>query len=162
VRRGSYEVRTDTAFLDVMRACGESPRPGQDGTWITEELIAGYGALHAAGLAHSIESWSNGELVGGLYGVSLGRVFFGESMFTRAPDASKVAFATLLGNLVAWDFALVDCQVYTDHLDRFGAVEWPRRQFLRALEAALEASTRVGPWRFDLEPAQAIERLIAR
>ncbi|HTN83710.1 MAG TPA: leucyl/phenylalanyl-tRNA--protein transferase [Sorangium sp.] len=162
VRRGELEVRTDTAFADVMRACGEAPRPGQRGTWITEELIAGYTALHAAGVAHSIESWSNGELVGGLYGVSLGRMFFGESMFARAPDASKVAFATLLGNLVDWDFALVDCQVYTDHLDRFGAVEWPRREFLRALKTALDAPTKMGPWRFDLEPAQAIERLIPR
>ncbi|WP_437765684.1 leucyl/phenylalanyl-tRNA--protein transferase [Sorangium sp. So ce281] len=162
VRRGEIEVRTDTAFERVMGACSAAPRPGQNGTWITEELIAGYTALHAAGVAHSIEAWSNGELVGGLYGVSLGRMFFGESMFARAPDASKVAFATLLGNLVAWDFALVDCQVYTDHLERFGAVEWPRREFLGALKVALDAPTKMGPWRFDLEPAQAIERLISR
>lgn len=162
VRRGVFEVRTDTAFEDVMRACGEVPRPGQDGTWITEELIAGYTALHAAGYAHSIESWSGGKLVGGLYGVSLGRMFFGESMFSRAPDASKVAFATLLGNLVDWGFALVDCQVHTEHLERFGAVEWPRSEFLRVLKAALAAPTRQGPWRFDLAPAQAIERITAQ
>jgi leucyl/phenylalanyl-tRNA---protein transferase len=160
IRRGGLEVRTDTTFVEVMRACGEVPRPGQNGTWITEELVAGYAALHAAGYAHSIETWADGELVGGLYGVSLGRAFFGESMFARAPDASKVAFVTLLGNLVAWDFAMVDCQVYTDHLARFGAEEWPRRQFLRTLRMALEVPARLGPWRFDLPPAEAIERLL--
>jgi leucyl/phenylalanyl-tRNA---protein transferase len=161
IRRGGFEVRTDTAFSDVMRACGEAPRPGQNGTWITEELLAGYAALHAAGYAHSIESWSGGELVGGLYGVSLGRMFFGESMFAHAPDASKLAFVTLLGNLVAWDFAMVDCQVHTEHLERFGALEWSRRKFLRALASALDAPTRLGPWRFDLTPAGALERLRA-
>lgn len=159
VRRGTYEVRTDTAFGDVMRACSEVPRPGQDGTWITDELLHGYARLHELGYAHSIETWQDGRLCGGLYGISLGRAFFGESMFARAPDASKVAFATLLGNLVAWDFVLVDCQVYTDHLERFGAVEWPRRRFLRVLSAALQAPTRPGPWRFDLAPPEAIERL---
>jgi leucyl/phenylalanyl-tRNA--protein transferase len=159
IRRGTYEVRTDTAFLEVMRACGEVPRPGQDGTWITDELLRGYKALHERGYAHSIEAWQDGRLCGGLYGVSLGRAFFGESMFAAAPDASKVAFATLLGNLCAWQFVMVDCQVYTDHLERFGAVEWPRRRFLRVLSAALQAPTRMGPWRFDLRPEEALGRL---
>jgi len=158
-RRGTYEVRTDTAFAEVMRACSASPRPGQNGTWITQELIEGYTELHALGFAHSIESWENGQLVGGLYGVSLGGMFFGESMFTRAPDASKVAFATLLGNVIAWGFDLVDCQAYTTHLERFGAVEWPRRRFLRVLKASLQKPTRIGRWSFDLSPVEAIARL---
>lgn len=158
-RRGTYEVRADTAFEEVMRACSEAPRPGQDGTWITDELIEGYTSLHRMGFAHSIESWQEGRLAGGLYGVSLGGMFFGESMFTRAPDASKIAFATLLGNLSAWGFDLVDCQAYTTHLERFGAVEWPRRRFLRALRAALEKPTRQGPWTLDLSPAEAVARL---
>jgi leucyl/phenylalanyl-tRNA--protein transferase len=159
IRRGTYEVRTDTAFREVMAACGEVPRPGQDGTWITQDLLAGYAKLHAMGYAHSIETFQDGRLCGGLYGVSLGRAFFGESMFARAPDASKVAFTALLGNLRAWDFVMVDCQVYTDHLERFGAVEWPRRRFLRVLSAALQGPTRLGPWRFDLDPSEALERL---
>ena len=159
MRRGTYEVRADTAFTEVMQACSESPRPGQDGTWITDELIDGYTRLHGLGVAHSIESWHEGKLVGGLYGVSIGGMFFGESMFARAPDASKVAFATLLGNLIHWEFDLVDCQAYTDHLERFGAVEWPRRRFLRALGAALEKPTRMGPWRLELTPAQAEARV---
>lgn len=159
IRRGGFEVRVDTAFDAVIDACAAAPREGQRGTWITDELRAGYVALHRLGYAHSIECWMDGALVGGLYGVSLGRMFFGESMFARAPDASKIAFTTLLGNLVHWDFALVDCQVYTDHLDRFGAVEIPRREFLAQLRTALSAPTRQGTWRFDLDPAAALERL---
>jgi leucyl/phenylalanyl-tRNA--protein transferase len=159
IRRGEYDVRTDTAFEAVMRACSHVPRPGQDGTWITEELVAGYTRLHALGYAHSVEAWRDGLLCGGLYGVSLGGMFFGESMFAHAPDASKVAFVALLGNLAAWGFDLVDCQAYTKHLERFGAVEWRRRRFLRLLRASLEKPTRVGPWRFDLSPAEALARL---
>lgn len=161
IRRGEHEVRTDTAFERVIDACAAAPREGQRGTWITPELRAGYVALHRLGYAHSIECWQDGELVGGLYGVSLGRVFFGESMFARAPDASKVAFATLLGNLVHWGFAMVDCQVYTEHLDRFGAIEMPRRDFLAALHEALAAPTRQGKWAFDLDPIAALEKLSA-
>src|SRR6185503_3951453 len=116
LRRSPYEVRADTAFAAVIRACASRERPGQDGTWMTEEMIAGYAALHEEGLAHSIEAWQEGRLVGGLYGVSLGAVFFGESMYAEAPDASKVCFATLLANLVHWRFSLVDCQSYTEHL----------------------------------------------
>lgn len=160
IRRGCYEVRTDTAFERVIRQCAQAPRPGQKGTWITEPLIEGFLGLHRQGFAHSIEAWQEGELVGGLYGVSLGRAFFGESMFALAPDASKVATATLLGNLCAWDFRFVDCQVYTDHLSRFGAEQWPRERFLGALRDALIAPTRRGPWRFDLDPEQAMARLI--
>ena len=159
MRRGGYEIRADTAFREVMLGCRAAPRPGQDGTWITPPMIAGYEALHRLGYAHSIEAWQDGELVGGLYGVSLGNMFTGESMFARAPDASKVAFATLLGNFVAWGFAFVDCEVYTDHLARFGAAEWPRRRFLDALGVALTAPTRRGPWTLELDPREAVQRL---
>lgn len=159
MRRGDYEVRADTAFERVIRHCASVPREGQDGTWILEPLIEGYVALHERGFAHSIECWRDGELVGGLYGVSLGRVFFGESMFALEPDASKVAFATLLGNLVAWDFALVDCQVPTEHLERFGAERWGRKRFLTALREALSTEAKRGPWTLSLTPAEALGRL---
>jgi leucyl/phenylalanyl-tRNA--protein transferase len=112
-------------------------------------MKAAYRELHQRGMAHSVEAWENDRLVGGLYGVSLGAAFFGESMFARTPDASKIAFVTLVGQLVRWKITLVDCQVYTDHLARFGASEWPRRRFLAALEKALDLPTRPGPWSFD-------------
>ena len=156
VRRADFDIRFDTAFRAVMEACAESPRPGQDGTWITPELLDGYTALHERGLAHSVEAWRAGRLVGGLYGVSLGRAFFGESMFAREPDASKVAFAMLLGHLIRWDFALVDCQVHTEHLERFGATDWTRARFLAALHDALESPTRVGPWSIELDGPGAL------
>lgn len=159
VRRGTYEVRVDTAFDAVIRGCASSPRPGQDGTWITAELERGFEELHRLGYAHSIEAWRDGELVGGLYGVSLGAAFFGESMFSRAPDASKVAFVTLLGNAVAWGFEFIDCQVYTEHLERFGAMDIPRDVFLRGLHRALESETRQGPWQLELSPQAAVDRL---
>jgi leucyl/phenylalanyl-tRNA---protein transferase len=155
MRRGTFGVRADTAFREVIGRCAQQPRPGQGGTWITPEMIAGYTALHDEGLAHSIEAWRDGQLVGGLYGISLGGVFFGESMFADVPNASKVAFATLLANLVRWRFSLVDCQSYTDHLASFGAVEWPRRRFLSVLRGALQEPTRQGPWQLDLGPAEA-------
>lgn len=159
IRRGEYRVSTDRAFAQVIRACAERPRPGQSGTWITDELIEGFEALHANGFAHSVEAWRGDELVGGLYGVSLGGMFFGESMFATAPDASKVAFATLLGNLVEWEFVLVDSQVYTEHLARFGARSWGRRRFLATLHAALTRPTRRGPWTLPLDPIAALDRL---
>jgi leucyl/phenylalanyl-tRNA---protein transferase len=149
IRRGTYEIRFDTAFRQVMRGCSEKERPNQDGTWITDEMIEGYVALHRRGLAHSIEAWRGDDLVGGLYGISLGGAFFGESMFAEAPDASKVAFATLVRQLDRWGFDFVDCQVHTEHLERFGAVEWSRTRFLAALKKALKKPTRVGPWTLD-------------
>jgi leucyl/phenylalanyl-tRNA--protein transferase len=157
MRRGTYEVRADTAFRDVIARCAGKPRPGQDGTWITKDMVAGYTALHDEGLAHSIEAWKDDHLVGGLYGISLGAAFYGESMFADEPDASKVAFATLLANLVRWRFALVDCQSYTDHLARFGAEDWPRARFLRLLKKALQEPTRQGPWRLEVRPEEAAE-----
>jgi leucyl/phenylalanyl-tRNA--protein transferase len=147
--REPFALSMDTAFEPVIRACAEQPRPGQDGTWITEEMIGAYVDLHRLGLAHSVEAWRDGELVGGLYGVSLGRAFFGESMFARAGDASKVAFVRFVRQLEAWEFTLIDCQVHTAHLERFGAEMWPRPRFLGALARALEGPTRPGPWSFD-------------
>jgi leucyl/phenylalanyl-tRNA--protein transferase len=159
LRRGAYEVTADTAFSEVIRACAAVPRRGQRGTWITPDLCRGYEELHRSGYAHSIEVRHGGRLVGGMYGISLGRAFVGESMFTCMPDASKVALATLLGNLVHWGFSLLDCQVRSDHVIRFGAVEWPRQRYLAALRAALEAPTRLGPWTLDLGPREAEARI---
>jgi leucyl/phenylalanyl-tRNA--protein transferase len=156
MKRRPYGLTLDTAFRRVIESCAEAPRPGQRGTWITADMRAAYVELHRLGFAHSAEAWRDGELVGGLYGVSLGAAFFGESMFARAPDASKLAFVALVRQLERWGITLVDCQVYTPHLARFGAAEWPRRQYLRALRRALGRPTRQGPWRFDedasLEP----------
>lgn len=146
IRRGAYRVTLDSSFRDVVEACASMDRPGQDGTWITTEMIDAYETLHRMGFAHSVEAWDDGELAGGLYGVSLGSAFFGESMFARAPDASKVAFVTLVQDLARRGITLVDCQVHTDHLARFGAVEWPRERFLDTLEAALREPTRKGKW----------------
>ncbi|HTE53497.1 MAG TPA: leucyl/phenylalanyl-tRNA--protein transferase [Kofleriaceae bacterium] len=149
LRRGRFRIELDTAFDEVVRACAETPRPEQDGTWITDEMMAAYVRLHQLGFAHSAEAWLDDELVGGVYGVSLGGAFFGESMFARASDASKVAFAVLVEQLVRWDIRLIDCQVHTDHLARFGAEPWPRERFLAALAAAIEKPTRRGRWRLD-------------
>jgi leucyl/phenylalanyl-tRNA--protein transferase len=149
LRAGPFEVRLDTAFDEVIKACARVPRPGQDGTWITPEMIDAYGELHRKGFAHSVEAFLEGDLVGGAYGVSLGRAFFGESMFAIEPDASKVAFVALVQQLEAWNFDLIDCQIHTDHLARFGAVAWPREHFLTRLTTALEALTRKGPWRLE-------------
>ncbi len=160
VRSGRYEIRFDHAFDTVMRACAEIPRPGQDGTWITEELFAGYGALHRLGYAHSIEAYEDGELVGGLYGISLGRAFFGESMFATRPDASKVAFISLLGHARHWGFSLLDCQVMTEHLRRFGAVDVDRDGFLVALRDAVAGPTRVGSWTAEMPPEDALTTLL--
>ena len=146
LNRGTYQVRYDTAFPLVIAACARVPRPGQYGTWITRDMERAYVRLHRDGYAHSVESWADGQLCGGLYGVSLGAVFYGESMFSLAPDASKVAFVTLARRLQGWDFELIDCQVETEHLSRFGAEHWPRARFIQALQHALGAPTRQGPW----------------
>ena len=157
MRRGTFEIRADTAFQKVIHGCAAKPRPGQGGTWITKAMIRGYTALHEEGLAHSIEAWQDGELAGGLYGISMGSVFFGESMFANAPNASKVAFATLLANLIRWGFSLVDCQSYTGHLETLGAVDWPRARFLATLKKALREPTRAGRWELELGAAEAAE-----
>ena len=151
LRRRHYRVTLDTAFDRVIRACADAPRPGQHGTWITEDMVRAYQQLYELGYAHSAEAWLDGELAGGLYGVSLGAGFFGESMFARADDASKVAFVTLVEQLGRWGIDLIDCQVHTEHLARFGAVEWPRERFLRRLAGALAKPTRSGRWRLEGE-----------
>jgi len=146
LRRGTFRVTADTAFDSVIRRCAEKGRPGQRGTWITPEMMDAYGALHRLGFAHSFEAWEGEALAGGLYGVSLGAVFFGESMFADAPDASKVAFARGVAWLASRGVGLVDCQVRTDHLVSLGARELPRREFLARVEAALKAPTLRGRW----------------
>jgi leucyl/phenylalanyl-tRNA--protein transferase len=146
-RRGAFEIKLDTAFAEVMDACAAVKRPGQRGTWITRAMKKAYLELHRQGYAHSAEAWSDGRLAGGLYGVSLGAAFFGESMFARAPDASKIAFVTLVERLRDWEIKLIDSQVHTDHLARFGAQLWPRKAYLGALKKALVRPTRLGPWR---------------
>jgi leucyl/phenylalanyl-tRNA--protein transferase len=149
IRRDRFRLTLDTAFERVMTECATVPRPGQDGTWITPAMIRSYTDLHRRGVAHSVETWRGDALVGGLYGLSLGAAFFGESMFAHEANASKVAFVALVEQLERWGIPLVDCQVYTEHLASFGAREWPRRDFLAALHEALGRPTRLGPWRFD-------------
>ena len=146
LRRGDYEIRFDTAFADVIKNCSQRARPGQKGTWITRAMQRAYIALHELGLAHSAEAWADGRLVGGLYGVSLGDVYFGESMFAFAPDASKCAFVTLTRWLTASGIRLIDSQVRTDHLARFGAEDWPRERYLARLAELVHLPTRSGPW----------------
>lgn len=151
IRQGVYSVTLDRAFGAVIRACAE-PRDADGGTWITTDMIEAYTRLHELGHAHSVEAWYDGELAGGLYGVALGRVFFGESMFFRRTDASKVAFVHLVRQLHSWGFTLIDCQMTTGHLRRFGAAGIPRADFVRRLDAcALEGSP--APWRFEAAPA---------
>ncbi len=152
IARGDYEVRFDTAFGRVIQACKMTPRPGQDGTWITDEMNDAYVHLHELGYAHSVEAWENGELAGGLYGVSLGRVFFGESMFAWRPNASKVALVALVEKIAPWGFRLIDGQVATPHTLAMGAEEWPRAQFLDVLSGELAHPTRKGPWTGPAEP----------
>ena len=146
-RRGRFEVRLDSDFEAVIDGCAKTKRPGQRGTWITRDMKKAYLRLHQLGLAHSAEAWEDGALVGGLYGVALGAVFFGESMFARADDASKVAFVTLVEWLRGWGVRLVDCQQETAHLRRFGAEPWPRARFVAALPALTASAGRPGPWR---------------
>ena len=138
-RSGRFEIRIDTRFGEVIRACADR----EDGTWISNEIIQAYTKLHELGLAHSVESWQAGELAGGLYGVALRGAFFGESMFYRQTDASKVALLALVERMRDRGFALLDVQFPTPHLERFGAVEIPRAQYLERLKAALEIDTRL-------------------
>lgn len=152
LRRGTFRITFDAAFGQVVDACAAAPRQGQDGTWITAEMRRAYKRLHRLGYAHSAEAWREGRLAGGLYGVSLGGVFFGESMFAREPDASKAAFVSLVRQLRLWGIELIDCQVATEHLERFGAREWPRVDFLAELERALGVQTRRGSWGIEMPP----------
>jgi leucyl/phenylalanyl-tRNA--protein transferase len=146
MKKGIFRITFDHAFHEVIRGAADVHRKRDGGTWITSEMIRAYTELHRMGYAHSVESWMGGELVGGLYGVSLGSAFFGESMFTTVSDASKVAFVTLVDWLRERQFTLIDCQVSTEHLHRFGAEEIPRTVFLRLLETALGNPTLRGRW----------------
>ncbi len=150
MRKGYYHVTVDTAFRRVMEECA-APRTGAEGTWITPSMLAAYTALHRMGVAHSVEVWAGGALVGGLYGVSFGRVFCGESMFSRRSDASKVAFVCLVRQLQRWGFAVVDCQIQTSHLQSFGAENIPRREFVNALDSYADRPGPPTPWRFDAD-----------
>ena len=147
--RADYVVRVDTAFTRVMRECAAPREPG-GGTWINDPMIAAYGALHEAGYAHSFETWMVGaageELVGGLYGVAVGRAFFGESMFTRKTDASKIALAHLVAYLERHGFGVIDCQMKTDHLASLGARAIPRAEFSRLLAGLTDYPELPGPW----------------
>lgn len=145
ISRGTYETRFDTSFREVMEACAQ-PRGGQGGTWIVPEMVAAYTALHERGLAHSVESWLDGRLVGGLYGVALGKVFFGESMFARAPDASKVALVRLVERLREAAYRVIDCQQATAHLASLGAREIPRAAFAQLLRESIQYPPIGGSW----------------
>jgi leucyl/phenylalanyl-tRNA--protein transferase len=135
------EIRFDSAFSQVIHACSTSVRAGQSGTWIVPDMVRAYQALHEAGCAHSVETWVRGELVGGLYAVSMGKAVFGESMFAKAPDASKIALAALVSFCRAHDIAMIDCQQNTRHLASLGAAEMPRADFLKQVEQGLTQPT---------------------
>ena len=150
LRRADYGISLDTAFDAVVRECA-APRADQPGTWITREMQAAYSRLHTAGLAHSIEVWRDDVLIGGLYGVSIGRAFFGESMFSRAANGSKIALIWLMRQIEAWGFDFLDCQLPTPHLESLGAVCIPRKRFLLALAASQRQPTRLGPWHLDIQ-----------
>lgn len=155
VKQGRYRVTADTAFAAVIAACASTPRKREQGTWITPAMQAAYIDLHAAGFAHSFECWRGDTLVGGLYGVSLGACYFGESMFARETDASKVALAVATAQFLRWGIGLIDCQVANEHLDSLGAQEVPRARFLQMLYAALRHPTRRGLWRVEGQESDA-------
>jgi len=154
IRSGAYRVTLDRAFRDVMAGCAD-PRPDQDGTWITPWMLDAYVRLADLGHAHSVEVWAGTTLVGGLYGVALGRMFFGESMFSRQPDTSKVALVTLVRQLERWGFELVDCQMSTAHLASLGAREIPRAEFLRHVERLVKRPGVPAPWVLDADLFEA-------
>jgi leucyl/phenylalanyl-tRNA--protein transferase len=153
LKKRTYEIRADTAFRQVMEACA-APRDGHGGTWITPAMISAYTELHRLGLAHSVETWMEGKLVGGLYGISLGRMFYGESMFSLATDASKIAFVHLVRQLERWGFGMIDCQMKTAHLASLGAREIPRAEFSQKLSELVNFHGINGAWQFDHELAE--------
>jgi leucyl/phenylalanyl-tRNA--protein transferase len=148
IKKALFRITMDQAFEAVINACAQSRTRADEGTWIVEEMIDAYCKLHESGFAHSVEAWRDDRLAGGLYGVSLGKCFFGESMFTHINNASKVAFVALVKHLQALNFDLIDCQVTTPHLLTFGAREIPRTRYLKELEKSLKPSTIKGQWSF--------------
>ena len=149
LRAGTYQIRLDSNFPAVMRFCAQTPRNGQIGTWITAEIQEAYGKLHKLGFAHSVETWMNGKLVGGLYGLAIGKMFYGESMFSHATDASKLALAHLTRFLTEQGFGLIDCQMNTPHLASLGAREIPRSEFITQLLALTAVLPLNGRWPID-------------
>src|SRR5262249_54950085 len=145
LRNRPHEIRFDTAFTVVIAGCA-APRVNASGTWITDRMLEAYQRLHRLGHAHSVETWIDGELAGGLYGVALGRVFFGESMFTRARDASKFALVALVERCKREGIMLIDCQMHTGHLASLGAREIPRREFARLLQELVHYPRAAGTW----------------
>lgn len=162
MKKDIFKVTVDKDFDAVIRNCAVVDRVSDGGTWITDEMIEAYLRLHSAGYAHSIESWFEGKLAGGLYGVALGSAFFGESMFTRKSNASKVAFVTLVQQLLQWEFTIIDCQVTTEHLLSFGAKEILRSEFLGILVSALKEPTKKEKWNFSIKKQleQPVEKKI--
>ena len=148
LRKELFTVRFDTAFKDVIQACA-APRSDEEGTWITDDMQQAYLRLHEAGYAHSIECWQDDKLVGGLYGIALGKVFFGESMFSRVTEASKIALVYLCAHLVKWQFSMIDCQVETEHLINMGAVSIPRCDFVQQLECEALLTSSQTTWSVD-------------
>ncbi|HZX32467.1 MAG TPA: leucyl/phenylalanyl-tRNA--protein transferase [Rhodocyclaceae bacterium] len=146
LKKGDYEVRFDTDFAAVIEACAQTARPGQDGTWITDDMREAYIRLHELGWAHSVETYQEGNLIGGLYGLAIGDMFYGESMFSRRTDASKIAFAHLVRHLSREKFGMIDCQMRTEHLASLGAREIPRREFLERLHQLTARPRPGGPW----------------
>ncbi|MCK5734901.1 MAG: leucyl/phenylalanyl-tRNA--protein transferase [Spirochaetaceae bacterium] len=146
IKKNPFKLTLDRAFDQVIAGCRNIDRPDQEGTWITDEMMEAYIQLHLQGYAHSVEAWIDGELAGGLYGVSLGGCYYGESMFTRQSDASKIAFSALGGVLIDSGFGLIDCQQHTRHLAAFGAVDMPRRNFLNTLSEEVNKPTIKGNW----------------
>lgn len=150
LRQDVFTVTLDTSFRTIMEQCaGPRPQYPDGGTWITGDMLDAYTRLHELGYAHSVETWQDSRLVGGLYGVAIGGAFFAESMFTRVDDASKVALVRLVRQLQAWDFRLIDCQQFSSHVARFGAEEISRRDFIAHLSEAVKLPDRRGPWKFD-------------
>jgi leucyl/phenylalanyl-tRNA---protein transferase len=148
LRKQIFTITYDQAFSQVLAACA-SPRKEGCGTWITREIDQAFNRLHQIGIAHSAEAWSDGELVGGVYGLALGQVFFGESMFHTKTDASKVAFATLVEQLKCWGYQLIDCQVHSSHLESFGATDIDRYHFAQLLDQYCEKSVSQAAWLFE-------------
>ena len=146
LRRNPFEVTMDAAFSQVVTCCAAAPRRHQHDTWITSEMITAYTQLHDLGFAHSVECWQDGKLAGGLYGIALGGVFFGESMFSAVADSSKVAFVRLTEKLVEWDFDFIDCQVKNDHLQRLGAKEIAGESFRARLAKSADRQGKYGKW----------------
>lgn len=151
MRQGGFEIRTDTAFVEVMQACAapRSREAGHTGTWIAPAMVAAYTRLHQQGYAHSVEVWEHGALVGGLYGVAIGRMFYGESMFSRMPDASKIALVHLCRQLQRWGFGMIDCQMETAHLASMGARPIARSIFCTKLTGLIDLKNPPSPWCFD-------------